>query len=51
MEKRVIIVDFNHMSHSYFHSPHRLSARVKVGDEFVEKDTTIQNGTIKNIFR
>lgn len=51
MEKRVIIVDFNHMSHSYFHSPHRLSARIKVGDEYVDKDTTIQNGTIKNIFR
>lgn len=51
MEKRVIIIDFNHMSHTYFHSPHRLSARVKVGDEFVDKDTTIQNGTIKNIFR
>lgn len=51
MKKRVIIVDFNHMSHSYFHSPHRLSARVRVGDEFVDKDTTIQNGTIKNIFR
>lgn len=51
MEKRVIIIDFNHMSHSYFHSPHRLSARIRVGDEFVDKDTTIQNGTIKNIFR
>lgn len=51
MQKRVIIVDFNHQAHSYFFSKFRLSARVKVDGEYVDKDTTIQNGCIKNIFR
>lgn len=52
MEKRVVIIDFNHQAHTYFHSKFRLSARVRSSDgEMVEKDTTVQNGCIKNIFR
>lgn len=51
MEKRVIIVDFNHIAHTYYFSQHRLSERVVVNNESIEKDTTIQNGSIKNIFR
>ena len=51
METRVVIVDWNHQLHSLFHSPHRLSARVVVDDEIIEKDTTIHNGAIKNLYR
>lgn len=51
MQKRVVIVDFNHQVHTYFHSNHRLSCRVVVDGEVIEKDTTIQNGCIKNIHR
>lgn len=51
MQKRVVIVDFNHQAHTYFHSQHRLSVRVTENGQVVEKDTTIQNGTIKNIYR
>lgn len=51
MEKRVQIIDFNHQVHTYFHSSHRLSTKVVVNGEVVEKDTTIQNGCIKNIHR
>ena len=51
MEKRVIIVDFNHLVHTLYYSPHRLSIRVIENGESVVKDTTIQNGTIKNVHR
>ena len=51
MQKRVLIVDFNHQVHTYYHSNHRLSTRVVVDGHVVEKDTTIQNGCIKNIHR
>lgn len=51
MGKRVVIVDFNHMVHTYYYSQHRLSVRVVENGTSVEKDTTIQNGTIKSIFR
>lgn len=51
MNKRVIIVDFNHQAHTYFHSKFRLSARVLVDGEYVDKDTTVQSGCIKNIYR
>lgn len=51
MSPRVIIVDFNHQVHTYFHSNHRLSVRLVVNGEVVEKDTTIQNGCLKNIHR
>lgn len=51
MGQRVIIVDFNHQVHTYFHSNHRLSTRLVVNGQVIEKDTTIQNGCIKNIHR
>lgn len=51
MEKRVIIVDFNHLVHTLYYSPHRLSVRIVENGESIEKDTTIQNGTIKNVHR
>lgn len=49
MQKRVIIVDYNHMVHTYFRSKFRLSTTVVVNGQRIEKDTTIQSGTIKNI--
>lgn len=51
VNKRVVIVDFNHMIHTYYYSQHRLSVRVVENGESIEKDTTIQNGTLKSIFR
>lgn len=45
--KRVVIVDFNHMIHTYYYSQHRLSVRVVENGESIEKDTTVQNGTLK----
>ena len=51
VQKRVVIVDFNHMVHTYFHSGHRLSVTVNQGGMIINKDTTIQNGCIKNIHR
>lgn len=51
MNKRVIIVDFNHMAHTYFHSQHRLSVDIVEDGERITKDTTIVNGTIKNIHK
>lgn len=51
MEKRVVIVDFNHMVYNMFYSPNRLSTQVIMNGEVINKDTTIQNGCIKNIFR
>lgn len=49
--KRVVIVDFNHMVHTYFHSQHRLSVTVNQGGLIMNKDTTIQNGCLKSIHR
>lgn len=51
MQKRVIIVDYNHMAHTYMNSHHRLSKTVMVNGRAQLIDTTIQNGTIKNIHR
>ena len=51
VNKRVVIVDFNHMAYSYFHSQHRLSVRVMEGGRVVEKDTTITTSAIKNIHK
>ena len=51
MQTRVLIVDFNHQVHTFFHSKYRLSARVVVNGEVVEKDTTIHNSCLKNIWR
>ena len=51
METHVVIVDFNHMLHTYYNSQHRLSINVSMYGTVEQKDTTMQNGTIKNIFR
>lgn len=51
MQKRVVIIDFNHQVYNFFHSNHRLSCRVVVDGEVIEKDTTMHNGCIKNIHR
>ena len=51
MQKRVLIVDFNHQVHTFFHSKHRLSARVVIDGQPVEKDTTVHNSSLKNIWR
>lgn len=51
MDTRVVIVDFNHMIHTYYHSQHRLSVTVGSGMNQIVKDTTIQNGCLKNIYR
>lgn len=51
MERRVVIVDFNHMVYNYFYSGHRLSVKIMENGNVVEKDTTIHNGTIKAIHR
>lgn len=51
MQKRVLIVDFCHMAHTYFHSRYRLSTKVVVNGEVMEKDTTVQNSCVKNIHK
>lgn len=51
MEKRVIIVDFNHLVHTYMNSGHRLSKTVVINGQPQLIDTTVQNGTIKAIHR
>ena len=50
-ERHVVIVDFNHMVHTYYNSQHRLSIKVVVNGEQEDKDTTVQSGTLKSIFR
>ena len=47
MQKRVVIIDFNHQAHTYFFSRFRLSVRVNGED----KDTTVQTNTMKNLYR
>lgn len=51
MEKRVIIVDYNHMAFSYYFSPLRLSAKLTIKGQYQEKDTTVHTGTLKNVHR
>ena len=51
MGKRVIIVDYNHLVHTYMNSNHRLSKTVMINGKPQLIDTTIQNGTIKAIHR
>lgn len=47
---RVLIVDFNHMAHNFSYGGVRLTRTMKVGENIETIDTTIANGTIKNIF-
>lgn len=53
MNKRVIIVDFNHMAFNFYwmQSKTNFSCTVMENGVPVEKKTGIQNGTIKNIHR
>lgn len=53
MEKRVLIVDFNHMAHIYMNSTFRLSEHImdRLTGEMVLTDTTVQSGSIKAISR
>ena len=48
---RVMIVDFNHMAHNFTYGGVRLTKNLKVGNNIETIDTTIANGTIKNIFK
>lgn len=51
MKKRVIIVDYNHLVHTYLNSGHRLTKTVVVDGTPQLIDTTVQSGTIKAIHR
>lgn len=53
MEHHVVIVDCNHMLHTFYSGmQNRLTYRVPLGNgQFEERDTTIHNGMLKNIFR
>lgn len=63
MSKRVLIVDFNHLAHTYMNSSYRLSTNmsemgnripdyvVKYGSVNGEVDTTVQNSVVKNIHK
>lgn len=51
MGKRVIIIDFNHLAHTYMNSHHRLSKTMHIGTQVRTVDTTVQNGVIKAIHR
>lgn len=51
MKKRVIIIDYNHMAHTYMNSNHRLSRTVMINGRPQLIDTTVQSGTIKAIHR
>ena len=52
MDTHVVILDTNHLLHTYYNSQHRLSFRVQgPSGQFEQKDTTIQNGIIKNWHR
>lgn len=53
MEHHVVIVDCNHLLHTFYNGmQQRLTFRVPLGNgQFEERDTTIHNGIIKNIFR
>lgn len=47
---RVLIVDFNHMAHLFSYGGVRLTKQLAVGNTIETVDTTVANGTIKNIF-
>ena len=51
MEKRVLIVDFNHRAHMYLNSGYNPSVTMRVNGEQVVIDTAIQNGFIKDVHR
>lgn len=49
--RRVQIVDYNHMAHTYMNSKYRLSKTLCIDGESKLIDTTVQSGTIKAIHR
>lgn len=51
MGKRVVIVDYNHMAHTYLNSGYRATKTVTIDGVTKSIDTTIQSGTIKAIHR
>lgn len=51
MEKRVLIVDFNHRAHMYLNNGYNPSVTMRVNGEQVVIDTAIQNGFIKDVHR
>lgn len=51
MEKRVLIVDFNHRAHMYLNSSFRPKVTRVVNGETIVIDTSIQNGFIKDVHR
>lgn len=51
MNKRVLIVDYNHLAHTYLNSNYRLSKTIEFNGETKVIDTTVQTGTIKAIHR
>lgn len=51
MGKRILIVDFNHLAHTYANSNYKLSKTVMIDGQPKLIDTTIQTGTIKAIHR
>lgn len=51
MEKRVLIVDFNHRAHMYINSSFRPEVSMLVNGEVTKIDTSIQCGFIKDVHR
>ena len=51
MEKRVLIVDFNHRAHMYLNNGFNPSVTMKINGEQVVIDTAIQSGFIKDVHR
>lgn len=51
MEKRVLIVDFNHRAHMYLNNGFNPSITMKINGEQVVIDTAIQSGFIKDVHR
>ena len=51
MEKRVVIVDFNHMAHTFKYGAKPLSVSIVHDGQIEVVDTTVANGAIKNIYK
>lgn len=49
MEKRVVIVDFNHLAHMHLNSHHNMSVVRKEGDIVRTIDTTVVSGVSKSV--
>lgn len=51
MDRRVLIIDINHMIYTYLNSQYRLTKTVNINGETQVIDTTAQSGVIKAIHR